>query len=249
MFRPLAAVLSAVALLAPAVRAADDDPKAVVARAIKAHGGDALKKFQAARSKSKGKLTIPALGEVEITQETAMMLPDKFREDLEFSVGGQKVSVSTRGNGDEFAIEANGKAVEITDSIKAALKDARHMMTVARLTKLPGDAKYELSTAGEGTVEGKTVVGVRVACKGEKDVNLYFDKETGLLTKIERRTVESMSGNEITEERIVAEYQKTPEGLPMPKKVVVKHDGKSFLEAEVLEVKVLEKIDESEFKK
>ena len=58
-----------------------------------------------------------------------------------------------------------------------------------------------------------------------------------------------MTGNEMTEERIVQEYQKSPEGLPAPKKLVVKRDGKDYLTAEVLEFKFLEKLDDSEFTK
>lgn len=249
MFRPFVAVFAAALIVSP-LPAADDDPKAVIARGIKAYGGaELLGKFPAARSKNKGKITLPMIGEVEFTQEVSFMLPDKFREDLEFSVGGQKVNVSTRVIGDEYSIEANGNAVPLTDNIKTALKEARHMMAAARLTKLGADPKFELSSAGEAKVGGKDAVGVRVACKGEKDINLFFDKATGLMVKIERRTVEASTGNEITEERIVSEYQKSAEGLMMPKKVTVKHDGKTFLEAEVLEVKVLEKIDDSEFKK
>ena len=37
--------------------------------------------------------------------------------------------------------------------------------------------------------------------------------------------------------------------LGMAKKVLVKRDGKKFLEAEVQEIAFLEKLDESEFKK
>jgi hypothetical protein len=37
--------------------------------------------------------------------------------------------------------------------------------------------------------------------------------------------------------------------VPVPKKVAVKHDGKAFVEVELLEVTFLEKLDDSEFKK
>ena len=68
-----------------------------------------------------------------------------------------------------------------------------------------------------------------------------------------RRTPGSVSPatqKEVTEERIILEYQqKDKNSPPMPKKIVVKHDGEQFMEAEVIEVKLLETIDESEFKK
>jgi len=251
MSRWLTASLSAVALaaFAPAVRAADDDPKDIVAKAIKAHGGeDVLGKNQAGQSKNKGKINIPGVGEVDFTQETSFMLPDKFKESMELKIAGQNISLQTLVNGDKATIEVNGKEVDVPDAAKAALKDVGHLLKVGRLVALK-DKGYELSLIGEDKVEGKKVVGIRVSKKDQKDISLYFDKETHLLAKIEHRSADPTTGNEITEERIVTEYGKNKDGVPVPKKVIVKHDGKQFLEAEVLEVKFLEKLDESEFKK
>ena len=80
-------------------------------------------------------------------------------------------------------------------------------------------------------------------------MSLFFDKKTHLLAKVESRGADPVTGNEVNEERIIAEYTKTKDGVPIPKKVIVKHDGKQFIEAEVLEVNFLEKLDDSEFKK
>jgi len=250
MTRVLTPLLSALALAACAtgLRAADD-PKAVITKAVKAHGGEeALAKLKAGESKNTGKITVPGIGEAEFTQDVAYMLPDKLKDVMELSVAGQKIKIITLVNGDSVSIEANGNEVPTTDAIKTALKDAKHMMKVARLVALVREKGYELSLFGEAKVEGKAAVGVTVAAKGEKDIVLFFDKETGLIAKIEHRTVEGGTGNEILEERIVQEYKTGKDGIPVPKKVLVKHDGKTFLEAEC-EAKLLEKIDDGEFKK
>jgi hypothetical protein len=247
-----AALLSAAALLGLASRgaAADDDAKAIIVKAIKAHGGEeALAKLQAGQARNKGKIDIPGVGEVEISQEVSYMLPDKFKESVEMQIAGQKITVVTLASGDTISIEANGMAVPISDAIKAALKDAAGLMKVGRLVPLVREKGYELSLIGEAKVEGKDTVGVRVSKKDAKDVNLYFDKQTFLLAKLEHRTSDAMTGNELTEERIIEEYQKTADGIPVPKKVLVKRDGKKFMEAEVQEVKLLEKLDDNEFKK
>jgi hypothetical protein len=244
------AILSAAALIGLASRgaAADDDPKAIIVKAIKAHGGEeTLAKFQAGQAKNKGKIDLPGLGETEFTQEVSYMLPDKLKDSLELQIMGQKVSVLTLVNGEKITIEANGQKIEPPDAAKEALKDAQQMMKVARLVSIVREKGFELSLIGEAKVEGKDTVGVRVSKKDAKDVSLFFNKETGLLTKLEHRTADA-TGKEITEERIITEYQKV-DGLPLPKKVLVKHDGKNFLEAEVQEIKLLEKLDESEFKK
>src|SRR4051794_19263276 len=64
------ALLPAPPLRAPAPRgpAADDDAKAIIAKAIKAHGGEeTLAKFQAGQARNKGKIDLPGVGEVEFT--------------------------------------------------------------------------------------------------------------------------------------------------------------------------------------
>ncbi len=241
--------VAALVVVSGGVRAADDDAKAILTKAIKAHGGEEyLTKNKAARMQNKGKLTIPGVGETDFTQDLAYMLPDKLKDTLELTIGGQKVTIVTVMNGDKLSIEAAGKAVDITDDIKKAMKDAQYMMTVSRMVPLLKDKSYELSVFGEAKVEDKPAIGIRVVSKGKKDITLFFDKKTSLLAKIEHRTVEAGTGNEIGEERIILEY-KIKDGIPFPKKVLVKHDGKTFLEAESVESTLLEAIDEAEFKK
>lgn len=250
MNRLLIPALSALLLVTPATRAADDDAKAVIAKAIKAHGGeDVLVKLKAGTSTNKGKIDFPGVGEVDFTQQVMYMLPDKLKEEVEISVNGQNVKIVTVANGDTVSIEAAGNKVDVTDDMKAQLKGMQYMMKVSRLVSLVKEKDYELSLIGEVKVEDKPAVGVRVTNKGQKDVSLFFDKQTNLLVKIEHRTTQPGGGNEITEERIILEYKKDKDGIQMPKKVLIKHDGKKFAEAEVVEGGLLEKIDDGEFKK
>jgi hypothetical protein len=251
MFRPLA-MLSTVGLLAlgGSLQAADDQPKDVIARAIKAHGGEEqLTKYKAAISKSKGKMTLPGVGEVEFTQESSNMIPDKLKETIQMTVMGQNISILTLVNGDKFSIDVNGKAIDVDDKTLETLKGTGHMLKIGKLVPLLKEKEYELSLVGEEKVEDKPAVGIRVVTKGKKDVNLYFDKKSNLLVKTEYRSVDPFTKNEINEERIITEYGKNKDGIPVPKKVVIKHDSKVFLELEVSEIEFLEKIDESEFKK
>jgi len=250
MFRPIALLVGIVASLGgSAVSAADDDPKDIITKAIKAHGGEEfLTKHSAGRSKNKGKIDIPGVGEIEFTQEVAYMIPGRTKESLEMTIAGQKVTVMTLINGDAVSLIVNGKEMDLDDKVKGVTKDASYILKLARFVPLLKDKGYELSLIGEDKVEGKPVVGVRIASKGHKDISAYFDKKTHLLAKIEHRSVDP-SGKEINEERIIAEYGKDKAGIPIPKRVVIKHDGKTFLDAEVLEVTFHEKIDDSEFKK
>jgi hypothetical protein len=249
--RALLTLLSVALLLCiSSVSRAADDVKDVINKAIKAHGGkETMKKLVAAKATNKGKITLPGVGETDFKQEVAYMLPDKFKESIELDIGGMKIEVVTIANGDKLSMEQNGKEIKLTDGIKKALKDARYMLKISRLVPLVEDKAYKLESLGEIKVEDKPTLGVRVTSKGEKDVNLYFYKNSGLLAKIEYRSVNPMTETEYTEERIVVEYQeKKVDGVAVPKTVLVKHDGKQFLKAEV-DMKYLEKVDDSEFSK
>jgi hypothetical protein len=251
MSRLLACSLTLAVLMGGASRAkaADDDPKEIIAKAIKAHGGEAhLTKYKGTKLKAKGKINIPGVGEVEFTQETAYMLPDKYRDGLDLTIMGMNIAIRTIVNGEKVSLEVNGQEVDQAEKVKAAIKDVGHVQEIARLVPLK-DKAYEVSLIGEDKVEGKKVVGIRVTKKGQKDVSAYFDKETGLLAKLEYRGAEPGTDNEVNEERIIKEYEKNADGIPLAKKLIVKHDGKQFLEAEVTEIKQFEKLDDSEFMK
>ena len=251
MTRVLAAVMSAVVVctLSPQVRAADT-AKDILEKAITAHGGaDLLAKNKAGQTKAKGKITLPGVGEVDFTQESAFMLPDKFKESVEITVGGQNIVVLTIANGDNISIDAAGNKVEVSDAIKGSIKQATHMLSVGRLVGPARDKGYELSLIGESKIDDTPVVGVRVSMKDKKDISLFFDKKTNLLAKMEYRSSDPMSGNEFNEERIVTGYKKDAEGNMIPGKVTVLHDGKKYLEAEITEAKYLEKLDDAEFKR
>ncbi len=238
-----------VVLCTPSSRTADD-VKEIIHKAIKAHGGkEAMTKYQGGEISNKGKITLPMLGETDFTSKVVFMLPGKFKETVELSVGGNKINVVTIANGDKISIDANGMEVTITDAYKKLLKDARYLMKINRLVTLLEDKGYKLEGLGEIKVEDKPAVGVRVTSKGHTDVNLYFYKDSGLIAKVETRGSDPSTEKEYTEERIIVEYLKEKkDGLAIPKTILIKRDGKDFMKAET-EVKFLEKVDDGEFEK
>jgi hypothetical protein len=222
-----------------------NEARAVIEKAIKAHGGEAyLKKYPAAVLKIKGHLEI--LGGFDLTQEMRFQLPDKFRQDSEFEVMGQQIRSSVIYNAGKAHLEVNGQKIDMGDKLIESLKDGTRLMVAGKLVPLR-DKGYELSIVGEANVNDKPAIGVRVVKEGQRDLILYFDKKTSLTVKMEHRTVDPMSEQELTEERIITEYQKV-DGVPEPKKILINRDGKKFLEAEVVEMKLHEKLDDGDFK-
>ncbi|QVL30904.1 hypothetical protein KIH39_18895 [Telmatocola sphagniphila] len=245
----LAGISCAFLASAAPVRAADADIKAIINDAIKAQGGEELlEKLKAGHSKNKGKLTLPMVGEVDFKQDMQYMLPNKLLDSLTLNVMGQEVGIVTTVNGDKISLEVNGNVVPVTEEVKAALKDAQHLVKVARLTSLLKDKTLELSSVGEIKVNDKPAIAIRVASKGHKDVTLAFDKQSHLMVKIEHRTLESGSGMEVNEERVITEFTKNKAGLQVPKKISIYHDGKKFGEIESEESELLESIDDGVFK-
>src|SRR5438067_12886536 len=104
MTRVLVPLLSVAVLVAAGPRAGAQEPKDLIAKAIKAHGGEeALTKYQAATAKNKGTIDLPGVGKVEFTQEVSYMLPDKFRDSTDLTVNGMNITVLTLASGDAIS--------------------------------------------------------------------------------------------------------------------------------------------------
>ena len=86
------------------------------------------------------------------------------------------------------------------------------------------DKGFEYSPVGSVTVDGKDAVGVRVSCKGRPDVNLFFDKETGLVIKSERRAKDLRTNEEYTAESIYRDH-KAFQGVMWPTTRLDRRDG------------------------
>jgi hypothetical protein len=244
MQRLILAALAVVLLSSPAVQAADD-VSAIVEKAIKAGGGEEqLKKFPAAQVKSQGKFYGGGADGVEFTIDQAYMYPGRYRFQIE--VGGTVVRTQVI-KGDKGWTKAEGGTEELG---KDELKEAHEEMYARGLTHLLPltDKGVKLSRLGEIKVGDRPAVGIRVEAKGHGNVSLYFDKESGLLVKSQRRVKEPGSGEEVTAETVYSNHKKV-EGMPLAHKVTITHDGKKFVEAEVTEWKVFEKLPDSTFEK
>ncbi len=231
-----------------AVRAQDAEVKAVLDKAIAAHGGaDHLAKDKAVTMQTKGK--IHAIGDgVDFTGEIASQLPDRLRFEMTLTVMGTDLKIKQVVKGDKGWVAVNDTVMELTKEQMAEAKEQMHVAAVTRLVALR-DKAYKLAPLGEAKVEGKDAVGIRVEHEGRRDVSLFFDKKTGLLLKTETRGKDPMAGdNEFTAETLYDDYRKV-DASPVAHKVTIKRDGKLFIESTNSDVKVAEKLDDSTFDK
>jgi outer membrane lipoprotein-sorting protein len=249
--RKFVGVLSVLGLLALVIPVrADDDAKLreVIAKAIKAHGGeDNLTKYKGSAAKSKGKFY--ALGEgQDYTGEFSIQLPNRIRTEVQFKIGDQDVMFLQIVDGNK----GWRKIVDKTDELgKDEIDEAKEQMNAANIAHLIclKDKEYKLSPLGEVKVGDRPAIGIRVERKGYRDVSLFFDKDKYLLLQMETRGKDfQRGGEEYTATNRYDDYKEV-EGMMVAHKVTIKHDGKLFVEGESTDVKLSEKLDDSLFEK
>jgi len=236
-----------VAALAAASASAQTEPTAVVKKAIEAHGGaDALKKNKAGTYKVKGDMQVFG-SELGFTGDITYELPDKFRMALDAELAGQKISVAQIANGKKFKNTVNGQAAKLGDPEKAELQQAAKMQEISQLFPLL-DPKYTLKAETDAKVGEDDAAVILVSAEGFKPTKLFFSKKSGLLVKTERKGLAPGMGEskEVIEETVMSDYKKV-DGVMIPMKMLVNHDGKKFMAMTVTEAKLMEKADAKAF--
>jgi hypothetical protein len=249
MRRTLCLAATAALLCAGAARAQDKDAaRAVVEKAVEAHGGlDRLSRNRADWVTIKGVLSVGGKDR-SFTAETIVQLPDQFKTVLAVSVDDQKTTIVQVLNGDEAWVTLDGvPQPKIPAAALVEMKSIMHLDRVIRLAPLLTDKAYTLAALGETKLNGREVVGVKVLCKGQREVRLFFDKEKGLLVKTEH-VLDDSGDREVKQEEYYGEF-KDYAGFKRPSKLSVFRAGKKTMEAELVEVKYYEKIDASVFAK
>jgi hypothetical protein len=215
-------------------------------RAIKAHGGEeALTKYKAVRLKLKVVMAGP--DKTPKVWEHLFLAPNKYKDVREGYYLGRKTASIVVTDGKEAWTIVEGRPQLLEGRFAEWVLDDAHLAQVRRLVPLMGK-EYELKAAGETRLEGKAANGLLVRTKGQKDITLYFDADSGLLAKTERLVYDNLTEKEVTEERFFQDYPKKGT-LPYARKVLVKVNGRKDLSYDVTDVKFLEKAEEREFRK
>ncbi len=249
MLRLVLAGALAAPLLAggPPARAADPDPAAVIARATEAKGGAAkLEKYKASTATFKGKFYGFGPG-IDTAGTLRTMAPDKLYLVSKSKSGGAESTFVEVLNGDKGWIDFNGNATELDKDMMAEAREQLHAGAVAELRGLTGKG-VKLAPLAEAKVGERAAAGVRVSCAGYRDVDLYFDKDKGLLLKRETKGADPTTGAEYAATTLYDDYKEVG-GLLLPHKVEERHDGKPYNRMRFTEIKIEEKLPDSAFAK
>jgi len=238
---------------AGAAAAADEKAEAVVKKAIEARGGaDTLNKYKAGKVKLSGDLSILGAN-AEFSGTMTFSLPDRYRLQLSMEFMGQKMEMEQVVKGDtvKSVVKAAGMTMQNPggDAEKEELRAASAMQEAEHLTPLLDAKKFTIKAAEDADVNGKKAAVIVVEPKNiKKEFKMFFDKESGLLVKTAHRGQQPGAGGatEVDEEAYPSDYKKV-NGIQVPTKLVVHHDGKKFMEVKLSDYEVLEKIDDKEF--
>ena len=247
--RHIVCLAMSLVLVGGAARADEQvDARAIIDKAIKAAGGEEnLAKYKAETFKGKGKYYGMGAG-MDYTGDWAVQHPDKMRLQIEVAVGDMKFTFVRVVNGDKVWSKTGDNAVEVDDKDQVnEAKEGGYVGSVTDLLPLK-DKEFQFALLGESEVDGTKVVGIKVSHKGHRDVELYFDKAKGLLVKSATTVKDDMTGQEARQEVFYSDYKELS-GTQRPMKVVINRDGKSFVDMEVTERQLHEKLDDSVFGK
>jgi hypothetical protein len=223
------------------------DAKAIIDKAIKASGGQI--KFNAQTWFEKG--TNYETGTPRsYTASIAMQFPDQFR----LSTGDSIVIVDR----DKGWLVGGNTTKEMTKEQVASQKEYLYGAWVSSLLPLNGK-QFTCAPLGESKVDDRAVVGVKVSSKGHKDVLLYFDETTNLLAK-SAQTIQAedlwgeflgrgpTNPTVVKHEAFYSDYRAV-QGVQVARKVVIKRDGKLFVESEKHDIQLVDKLGDKEFSK
>ncbi len=224
--------------------AADDSPKAVIEKAVKAHGGaDLLAKFTAQRTTHKGTITVSGM-ESEVTVTSLTQYPGKRKLDGTISLGGMELKVKQLLSGDKLTVTLNGMPFPVKDEQVTSEQDELYAESLTRLVPLLKGDEYTLKAGPEVAVDGDPAVAVVVEHAKHKPVTLAFSKTSGLLVRLGYKGTDE--GMEVQKETTYSNH-KAVQGVQVPHTEAGTKDGKKDSALTLEKVELLEKADDGEF--
>jgi hypothetical protein len=255
----LAPVLASPVVAAPA-KDEQAEARAILDKAIKALGGEKnLAKLASFTVKVDSRYFIPKYSSASQITELSCDSDGRLHWlsvlELEQVKGTFKHFRREAGiNGDRSWIAMNGKLSNLTTEEMAIEKEmfedclVTHL-AIPQIPLLKGNS-YKLTPLGDSKVGDKAAVGIKVVREGREDIQLFFDKDTGLPLK--RTWVRKLKlGTEliIDKQEVVYDDYKEVDGVKYPARLRIFKDERQTEAAEITELKSVEKFDEKTFAK
>ena len=234
----LTLMIAAISFLAESVQANEGNAAlSLVDRAIAAMGGRTkLARFKAYTFEAKGTLYVKGK-ESPLSSDGAAQLPGQIK----VTHNGVVTALVNRNKG---WFVAESKTHEMTEDELTVYQEQLYEDWVTLLLPL-NEKGFDLFLLRESEVNGRRALGVKVSQKGRQDVDLFFDKQHGLLVKTQR-VVHSLEGKEVKQETFLENY-KDVDGVKIPMKTTRLVDGKKYGMTEVVKVQPVGNLPETLF--
>src|SRR5579885_301521 len=157
IMRTLIVSIGTVAFLAnsAAVVRAQDDARALIERAIKAHGGaEALGRIHADKVKFKGTLVLQG-HTTPFIAETTVQLPSKYKNVIEINSGGEKHTIVHIVNGNDISIILDGRSLKADPAQLAEIRTGMELERAKRLLPLLEDKSYQVAVVEDVEVNNR----------------------------------------------------------------------------------------------
>jgi hypothetical protein len=227
-------------------RADEKDAKAAVDKGIIALGGEEkLSKAGAYSWKSKGTITFNGDAN-EFSSHATLQGLDHYRSEFDGKFGDNDVTGVTVVSGDKGWRKFNDNDMEMDAD---GVIDEKHRINIqaipTTLVQLNGKG-FKIESAPDEKIGDKPASGIKVTGPEGKDFTLYFDKQSGLPVKLIAKVAGFGGGEEFTQETTFSDY-KDFDGIKKATKISSKRDGEKFVDIEITEFKVLDKVPPDTF--
>ncbi|NBR05547.1 MAG: hypothetical protein EBT92_07240 [Planctomycetes bacterium] len=234
-------VLFSSALVFNSSAIAQQDVQETIKKAIDAHGGkEALIKAQKFKRTSSGTIFF---GQTQnFTDELIVSFPNKIKLNIKLDT---KENLLMCLEGDMGWSIASGFPIDLSKEKIGELKEESYFLQVSNLVTLL-DPGCKLTSLGESKLGNKPVQGIKASLSGGPEISLYFDKETNLLSKAERKG--KQSGVEILKGIHYSDYQ-TFGANKFATRETHFLGGNKFVENKNIVYTILDRVEDSLFKK
>ncbi|HMF12562.1 MAG TPA: hypothetical protein VKE94_09660 [Gemmataceae bacterium] len=221
-------------LITGAPSLAEETPRVLLEKAVKAMGGEgALSRPLATHYVMRGKIPFGGKEDYAFTGEVFTQPNGDFK--YAFAVGKEEtaIRITMALVGEKGWRNVGGTLEDLDQSGLEEMKLGRYYDRVTSLTPILEAKGFTLESLPEIKVQGKLAVGVQVSSKGQPDIRLYFDKTTGLLIKTAYRSKQPGQDLEMLHENYYDDWREpdhTTSDEQTLKTAKLKTDGLSLLD-------------------
>lgn len=225
---------------------ADESASAIADKAIQAMGGARLAQAHAASWKASGTATING-EEVSFQADWTIQGDSQTHIDARAEANGSTINVWIVLNGNKGWASLSGVQEEMDKERLGEEHERAYLEWLTTLVPLH-DKALKLTVLPAAKVAGHAAVGLKVERKDRRPVQLYFDKDRGVLLKAHMQVKDLLSGSDAEQDIYFQDYQKQ-DGVPHAAKVVFKRDGNPYLDMKIRDFKLEKKAPEKLFEK